>query len=183
MDLILSTPRDRREALQSCLAASAAQIARAAKILSDMEFSGDDLSGISPHIIRLLHRVGRQQMLPEVFTELAGRLRSRVSLLPLPMQRKILDGEPVSMVVMRENGVEVLRVDARKIEPAQVLQVFDLGRLRDESEQRAYIEAHTRRQPVSENQAEIEVLPNRGGIRVNGIFIPKNDLLDYLRQL
>lgn len=185
----LGTPKARREAFNAALVSSAESIQRAAKIMILMEQEGDDLAGISTNTIRMMRRIAAQQMLPEVFLQLGGRLRQRVAMLPAKMQRAIVDGTTVPLVIVGENNAfDLMQVDPRKLQPAQVTQVFDEGRMRDESEQRIWLEAMREEARGADGAAlprpdSITLSHRPRGIKVNGVFISESEMWRYLKEL
>lgn len=180
----LATSAQRRAAFQRALVDSVDAVRRAAEILGFMEDAGDDLSGISSNTVRLMRRIRDQKMLPEVFVQIGGRLRARVAQLPIRTQREILEGHPVPLVVKSATGMETMSVDARKLQPAQIMQVFGEGFIRDESEQRLFIEAMNKHvPPPDEELKQVTVLLKQQGIRVNGVFLSRDELWRYIKAL
>ena len=102
-----------------------------------------DTGKFERRILEGLERVGRNQLLPELFME-DESWKKRVAKMTLSMQRKCLNG-PVPMVIIKEKGgkdvVEVLQMHMADMTQSQLDQVCNRGGLlRKESEQRAYIE-------------------------------------------
>lgn len=188
LDLVLlTTPESRRAALNATMLGAVEAVRKGAAILALMEESGDDLSSVPANMLRLLRRVNEQRMLPEVFIELSGRLRSRVAMLSLPGQRDVLDGKPVPYVIRTADGhgVDVIQVDPRKLEPAQVAQVFADGHIRDDVEQRLWLETQNNRRVSEQDEAAVKIVVDKkqGGVYVGGQFVSRRKMLELLGEL
>lgn len=177
------TPESRLHALRKSLSASLENIAHAARVFATMEAAGDDVSGLGRHLIGMLRAVNAKRMLPEV-VHLQGRLRTAAARLPLTQQQRVIDGKPVQLVVLRDEGTDIRMLDPRKLEPEQVMQVFGPQGIRDETEQCAWLEArNAARRAEKPPSQDIEVHKRRGVVVIKGRTLTRKDLLRLLEEL
>lgn len=95
---------------------------------------------ISMGVLARLEMVGRGFVLPEMLLSDSAPFRaSRV--LPISEQKRLMENPSVPLVIREEGRTEVLTADFRNLQPAQVKQVFAKDHIRNEAEQRAWMEA------------------------------------------
>ena len=181
--LLSLTPGDRLAALREHVGQSIAAMTRAAEILAAMEQAGDDLSAIPHHLLRMLRGIYSGVLLPEVAIRLGGRFRQKVAALPLPEQRRFVEPGACVLVVARD-GSEI-ELEAARLSPAQVGQVFGEGFVRTASEQRAIIsaEAQESSRKRGPKKLSLEIDREAGTARINGKLLSKKQLLEILAQL
>lgn len=181
----LDTPQKRLLALREALEGSVRLVVRAAAILHAMVSAGDDVSALPTTTRKWLLLIHARQMLPEVFTEMSGVMRDRVSRLPLPQQARLLAGERVPMLIISSGGYDELKVDIRKLSPDQIKQVLtNSGTVRDTEEQRAYLEdMKLKARKVVTPTSDVKIDKRRGGIVVAGVFLSASDMARYLASL
>ncbi len=100
-------------------------------------------------ILGKLEAIGRKTLHPQLLLT-SGPGVSRMEKLPISMQERLLT-EPVPLVVMTDNGPDILLVKAKDMSPDQVRQVFDRDRIRTEGEQRTILAEQMSRKAVSKN--------------------------------
>jgi hypothetical protein len=162
-------------ALKSALLDSVEAIVRAAKIYADMERHGDDLSTLPIALIRALRGIARETMLPEVYVQFDGRLRAQVAQLPLPEQKRIVEGGTVELLVRTDNGYLVEQFNPAILTPQQTSQVFAGGFIRTSKQQRIYLDTATSKPPkpgTDDSDTSYSIDRTRQGVVFNGHFIP-----------
>lgn len=176
------TPAARLAALREAVSSAITKLQEAAAIYAAMVAAGDDVAALPPHLRQALVRIHERRMLPEVYTELGGRLRQRVAMLPLPEQQRVLAGEPVELLVQAGDTEHIEPRDPRCLTPEEALQaISEQGRWRTLDEQRVYL-AQTRK--ATRPALPIRVLPRAGGVVVEaGTFLSQDDLRRLLAQL
>lgn len=98
---------------------------------------------ISMGVLSRLEMVGRGFVKPEMLLSDAPAYRA-ARVLPISDQDKLIS-DPSIPLVIRENGnTEVLQVDFRNLQAGQVRQVFASDHIRNEAEQRVWIESKAR---------------------------------------
>lgn len=172
-----------RTMLLDCLTVSVETIIRIAAIVKRLEELGDDLSDVRLSLLPQIRKVAYGQLLPGLLVAMQGRrtLLKRASAIPIPEQQDIVDGKPLK--VMQAGG------DHRMVRPLdlstlEVKQVFGRDCIRDEAEQATWLREDERKVARRESSREdISVDRKRGGIVVDGRFIPAVELAGYLSQL
>jgi len=162
-------------------------IYKGAMIIRAAEEKGMDTSGWRrkyPGFYDFLRRVAYGSVLPGVY-EFQGRLRQAVSMLPLTDQKRLVNGEAVSVLLADGDVRKILPAD---MEPAMVRQVFHIGRIRAIQEQQVFLDEEKLRglKKVRVNH-EDSVVVNRklGVVIVNGpnVKLTQKDLLDLAQRL
>jgi len=95
-----------------------------------------EASGVAMRTWETLEAIGRGTMDSRLLMG-GGVNRSNIKRLPLSDQRRIMDGEKLTLVL--EDG-DSIQVDPMNCEREQAKQLFQGSHIRTESEQRAYIE-------------------------------------------
>ena len=95
---------------------------------------------ISMSVLSNLEMVGRGEVKPAFLLSDTANYRA-VRSLPVSDQAALLSDPRVPLVIREQGTTEVLMVDFRNLQPAQVRQVFSRDHIRSEAEQRAWIEA------------------------------------------
>lgn len=169
------------------LAVTVEGVTRAAACLAVMRQRGMDLSSVeSQPLYRLLTRVAAGNLLPEVVACYAGSeiLRRKISAMPTDVQSELCQPEATVKVLTADGKTRKVRpVDLTRQE---VGQVFAHDHIRNESEQRGYIEDLRR-------AASRKPQPNGDGIAVDtrkkrivcpdGTELTLADLLKYAGML
>lgn len=121
---------------------------RMALALRVLEEGGDDLEWAKEELdmrtYSWLRKIGHNQMLAKVVVAFNKNKDAvdAVSKLPLPDQEKVVKNRRVNMVVVTGAGkTDTIKADVAGMEREQLRQVFDGGRIREEAEQRLWLEA------------------------------------------
>jgi hypothetical protein len=182
--LLRLTPAERLAELRGHVGHSLDAMSRAATVFAAMEAAGDDLSQVPQHLIRMLRQINARTLLPEVVVRLSGRLRQKVALMPLAEQRRL--SEPGARVLLLAASGETIEIEAQRLTPEQVSQVFGDGYIRTPEEQRALLKPDApARIPKRRGRPplELEIDKERGTARINGKLLTKRQLLDIVEQL
>ena len=81
-------------------------------------------------------KIGRKQVDPRVLFGDGGPHRARIKQLPYTTQKRLLDGEPVELLVSEG---DVLKVDARSVTSDQAAQLFAGDHVRSTAEQKTWV--------------------------------------------
>jgi hypothetical protein len=92
---------------------------------------------ITKEILARFEKIGRKQVIPDLFLSEAPGIRKLRSL-PYSVQKHYAD-HPVEVLVVNNGKQEMLKVDAKNLTSGQVAQVFTLDGVRDTAQQRAYL--------------------------------------------
>jgi hypothetical protein len=98
---------------------------------------------ISMGVLSRLEMVGRGFVKPEMLLSDAPAYRA-ARVLPISDQDRLMADPAVSLVIRENGATEVLHVDFRNLQAAQVRQVFASDHIRNEAEQRLWMEAQAR---------------------------------------
>lgn len=99
---------------------------------------------ISLGVLSTLEKVGRGEITPRLLVaDCPGYVAARR--LPLSDQERCLEEDKLDLVVLHEGRVDVLKVDPRSLTKEQARQVFASDHIRDQGEQRAWMEAQQQR--------------------------------------
>lgn len=98
---------------------------------------------ISMGVLTRLEMVGRGFVKPEMLLSDAPAYRA-ARVLPVSDQARLLNDPNIPLVIREGGQTEVLHVDFRNLQTAQVRQVFASDHIRSEAEQRAWMEAQAR---------------------------------------
>lgn len=184
----LNTPESRLSALREAIGSSVQAVQRAASILAEMEHNKDDLSAVPPHMLKMLRRINAQMLLPEVATQFTGRLRQKVSLLPLGLQQQLL--EPSARVEVLLPDGDVANLQPQRLTPEQVAMVFGDGFIRTPVEQRAVSSPEARaaaqvkkRRGREKGSKSVLVDKAAGCVNYYGRSISKAQLLRWISDL
>ena len=190
-DLSSMTVADLRSELVRSLKLTAAHLLRLASIVRELEERGEDLSDIKVGMMGHLRRIAYGQVMPELvvrYAESPGLLKT-LSSLPLPDQARIAAGEPVRVVVRRENGKFDSRLmDPIKLDRSQVAQVFGRGEIRDEAGQIMILEgrAASAASPskfATMRRGIVRPDPEKRGLMVGNKLIPTGAIVSALAEI
>lgn len=178
-----------RAELARSLAMTAAHLMRTAWVVRLLEEQGDDLSDLRIGLLDYLRRIAYGQVSPDLvvrYSQTPGLMRT-LTALPLPDQNRIASGEPVTVVVRREDGVFDKRLaDPLKLTKDQVSQVFARGRIRDEAEQILLLEDSRPKEAsrkIAHRRAQVKVDRERGGLVIGRKFFAAGDVVSALAEL
>lgn len=155
--------------------------AAAYKLLDERDAVPD---GIGHSTRRMLLAVAENRMLPELAIDFAGRKRltARAELLPIKEQRQLVDDQPVRVAV--GDG------DARMVRPSQmddrmIKQVFAQDHIRDESEQRTWMQTNPVKTPaIAGAFSGIVINKRQGYIEIKqACRMTAGELLDWAKKL
>lgn len=113
----------------------------------------DTWPDISPETVRRFQCIGLKKLHPALTISEAPGMR-RLRKMPYEIQCKYV-GDPVELLVEKQDGWDVLLVDVRNLTPDQVSQVFDFDCLRTQAAQRAYIEGKKAKQLAPPVKADL----------------------------
>jgi hypothetical protein len=180
-----------RTKLKSELEVCTRSLIRVAVLVRRLEEAGADLSDIrSQSFLALLRRIAYGQLLPEIaerWLDSRDVLR-RVASLPIPEQRKVAADKPMPVVVRDGDQMTHRLLRPSTMDQRQAAQVFAGDHIRDEAEQRTWLE---RRQETQERQTG---RPNESGVRLDvkarclrvtgqNVIITASQLSEYLSRL
>lgn len=118
-----------------------------------------------PLIVTSLERIGRKQLLPALMFETfdaASKLRS----LPYSEQVRLLNDDPIEVIVPGDGAPDIRRVTAREMPREYVPQVFRKSGIASLSEQRSWLEAAEKKKVKPTNGLPYTVEDH--GVRVAG---------------
>ena len=121
--------------------------------------------------------------IPELLVALQGSpmLLDRVSALPLPDQRRIAAGEPLKVVVTDDGKTTHRLVEPSRMNRFEIFQVFAKDHIRDDGEQVGFINSKSPPERRPRNGVVLDT--KKGGIFVNGEFISRKTLAEFLAKL
>jgi hypothetical protein len=126
------------------------------------------LFGINTHTLSALEKVGRRQILPELFCADFAAVEA-VKRLPLSEQeRLIIRKETIEVAEPKGDEIEIRHMDVQDIPSSQVQQVFSQEGVKPISTQRSYLTAAKLRQPSPLPDAPFTVRPGR--LEVHGPY-------------
>jgi hypothetical protein len=134
----------------------------------------------SPQFIRGLERVGRKKTLPQLFTSnLPGA--KRLALLPLSIQEKhVVD--PVPLLILGDK-TDVLQVNVFNLSLDQATQVFARDHVRNEAEQRAWLEDRREKRMTQLPKGEANYKINGNKVNINGVEFTAKQLARILADI
>lgn len=138
-----------------------------AVIMTEKKRRGHDLSNVRIGLRHHLLRIGSGQLLPEVVVHFAGKpsLFNVIGTLPHDEQKRLADGQPVSLMVLGPDGRYEERLsDPLEMQPDQIALAFAPGRLREKTEQSNLLDQRRERAsaPVPEQIGKDRIDPERG---------------------
>lgn len=181
------TTAERAKMVSTALYKTVEQILSLAAIVEAMAQMGDDLDGHPSWWIAAMRKIASGSLLPQVFAEFHGELYLKAEMLPVQDQRRLLEHASVDLVVVKDGGIEILKVDPRKLASKQIKQVFARGHIRDAAEQRAWIEnkmfPKAKKGKASDGDASVCKV-SKGWLIVTGpCRLSKKDILMFLNQM
>jgi hypothetical protein len=180
---------DLRAELVRSLSLSVEHLTRAASIVRLLEERGEAVEDeANKSLVSWLRRIAYGQLAPEAVIRFSGKpsLINQISSLPLPDQRRVASGQPVSLVVRRgSGGFDSRLIDPLYMSPSQFTQVFARGRIRDEAEQIAFLEAGPVESDTKKPSKVGRLRPDtkRAGLVIGRTFAPVADILGALALL
>jgi hypothetical protein len=187
--LAAMTVEELRSELGRHLEVTASHLVRLARIVAELESRGEDLSDLRLGIVGYLRRIASGQLLPELVVRYQGYplLLQRAAQLPLADQRRLADGEGVTLAVPRaEGGYTNRRFDPLHLTRDQIALVFGANGLRSEPEQIAVLESRASRPArVSPQATAGRVTADRATmtVRVGRAKAPVADVVAALADL
>ena len=135
--------------------------------------------GISKGILYRFEAIGRRELFPKLLASSSYGVKCLMRM-PYSLQKKHYD-EPVPVLT---NNNDLLLVDLHNLTPEQCKQVFANNHIRDQAEQRAYLESEkTKRNPVrSAEELPYYIQKNKVIIRKDTI-LGKRDLTNIVKML
>lgn len=184
-DLVGMNNQQLREALVRQLEITVESLTRLAWIVRLLEERGEDLSDLRIGLLTHLRRIAHGQVLPQLVVKFASMplLLQRVSLLPLPDQKQLVEGGMVLLVVRRAEGFDKRMADPARMGKEQIWQVFGPDRIRSEQEQILYLEERQTDKVKTPPHGKVRADRNRQGLIVNRSFVTKTEVLEALAQM
>lgn len=180
----LDTPKKRLKALLAALEGSVQLVIKAAAIFHVMKESGDDLSGVPSHLTKWLTKIHAKTVLPEVFIELGGVLRKRVSALPVQQQKNVVAGVPVKLYKPEAQRKKTVEIDPRKLSPEEVERVFDSnGSIRSVSQQRQHVKKLKTELKSVKYRNKWKLDQSRQGVVISDEFYSLKQLKTWIAKL
>lgn len=147
--------------------------------------TGELRTKLNSGILKMIRRVAFNQMMPEVFVEFLGtpRLQEKIAALPLPDQKRMVEGKPIKVIVSAEDHRMVAPFDMTKDD---VKQVFGPDGIRNDREQIAYLADESRKASIrskATNNDEISVDKKKKTLIVNGVEISLRQLMRYVSEI
>lgn len=157
--------------------------------MKELEERGEDLSALHTGMIGYLRRIAAGQLLPEVVVRFAEAplVLQKIATLPLPDQQKLVNGEPVKVMIFADEGRPDFRMlDPLKMTASQVHQAFASGKLRDDAEQIYYLESRRQFRPVVAVESRFGMVRadrDRRAIIVKRTAVPVADVVSALADM
>ena len=139
LDLKSFKTKDLKKILAQGLEITARHLSFLAKIWSELEGRGEDLTELKTGLTRYLPLVSSGRLEPEALIKFAGQnlLLKEVSLLPTSDQKRLTSGEKVAFVTKDRNENFVTDfVDVSSLHARHYNQLFNFGQIRSEDEQK-----------------------------------------------
>jgi hypothetical protein len=118
----------------------------AGKMLVEMQKTNPNVSkeicaaypSLSPAVIAKFEAIGRGTLNPQLLLSESPGVR-KLRAMPISVQNH-LEGGSVDLLVLREKGVDVMKVEIKNLTQSQAAQVFGRYNVRDLAAQRAWLE-------------------------------------------
>jgi len=168
--------------MNDCLALTADSIMKIGAIVRRLEQLEVDVSSLRIPNMDYFRRIAHGSMLPGVFVSLAGSplIMRRVSRLPIPDQQKIVNGEPVKVIL---RGGDHMMISVDNMTTKQTKQVFAVDHIRSDSQQAAWLVADEQSIPANTERPPVMLDRRRNGIVIGEVFVSASDLAKYLGDL
>jgi hypothetical protein len=123
---------------------SAKMLVRLALIVRQKEERGHDLSGITTSMLTYLRKIAYGQLLPEAVSCFLAHptILKRIAALPIPDQRKCIQGGGVRIACFQGDQVTHRMADLTLLGPSELSQVFASDHIRSVDEQAALLKAN-----------------------------------------
>lgn len=157
-----------------------------AGVVRELESRGVDLEELKLFGINHLRRVAYGQSLPEVFVRFQGApmLLQRISSLPIPDQKRLAEGGTVTVLHDVNGNVDHREMDPLQLSRDEIVRVFGPGEIRPLAQQRSALHEKQQRQRLSSKDEQGVIVNHKlGGIEVNGKFLSRAEILQYLARL
>jgi hypothetical protein len=137
---------------------------------------------INAQILGRFEAIGRGTLHPQLLLDHSPGC-AKLATLPLSVQQRYAE-EPIPVVVEDESGTDILLMKAKDMTREQANQVFGSGRIRTESEQKAWIINYRskRAKPVVQAHSPYTIRNGRVEFAV-GTSLSARDLANILAQL
>lgn len=159
-----------------------------AAIVRILDARGVDLSGLRLRWLSKIRRVAYGSLQPGfiLLAIQARELAKAAELLPMPDQQRIVDDEPLPVIVLREGvGPEPRMVRPSLMESWQIRQVFARDHVRSETEQVNYLD-NPRRRPIPKTPApdqQLDVRNKRLIVSGERVVLTLDRLLEIVKEL
>lgn len=169
------------------LAITTRMISFLAKVWSALEQRGEDMSSYRNGLMRYLPLIDQGKMDPAILIQFAGQalLLRELAMIPLDEQRRLASGEKVALVTQLDDGsFSTKMVDIASLHARYYSQIFDMGRVRTEKEQKKLLDTPAR---VIKRQQKIRkkmvlVDKEKGAIKCGSLAILLDDLYGALSR-
>lgn len=139
-----------REVFREAIAMTVTGIVRAAASIRLLEERGEDLDELGNYnLFQMLRRVAYGSVLPEVVARFQGSssVMRKIAALPIPDQRRLVEDRPLAVVVVDGEAFAHRLIPPSRMTPKQLQQVFAGDHIRDQAEQRTWLEERRTRTP------------------------------------
>lgn len=183
------TPEQRLEHFNRRFGLAADQLFELAVDVEAMRMEGDELPSTVEQLADDLSRIANLQMLPEVFT-IFGRgrpaLYRAVKSLPIADQERLCHGQRIEFAFRQPGGSwDKQMLSPLEMNASQIIQVFACGHIRNEREQKLWLQAREKPKPRQSDPriGNLEVDRDRRGVKCGRHFIPLADLKAAVKAL
>jgi hypothetical protein len=183
------SPQERLGLLRLHIGNSVEAVKQASIVYAVMENAGDDITQVPLQLRNMLRRINSDHLIPEVVTNLCGRLRQKTVQLSLEDQQHILNNGTIPYLPAVD--AQLIHIEAQRLTPDQINQVFGDGHIRNIEEQRAFILHRPKQQELASSRRskpgrpanDVVVDKPRGGAVIHGRFVSKSQLLKIIAEL
>lgn len=141
-------------------------------------------TGIPLDVLSALEKIGRHQLNPGLLIAEYPAAR-HMERLPLSEQTRLLE-HPVEVLLVRDDGTDILRIQVRNMTSGQARQVFARDHVRPIDEQRAWIEAQRTTAATEPKRIDLPYTINqrRGCVLFRAdVEVSQKELLRIITQL
>lgn len=175
-----------RDLLAKSISMTAHYLQFISKIWQELESRGEDLTNLQTGLTKYLPMISSGKLDPEVVIMFAGQqlLLKEVALMPIERQSQIVSGEKVPLVTIDSNdNTSTKYSDVSSLHVRHFAQVFDLGKVRTEEEQKRYLRNKVKRatqKSTGIRKRKVKFVAEQSAFKVGAMLIRSDDLLETL---
>lgn len=175
--------------LHEALRLTVEQVTKMAAIIRVLHERGFDLSELKLGLVKHLQKIAYGRLLPELFVRYQEYplLVQRLEALGPDDQQRLIEAGEVELAQSEDaDEDEPIRKPLDRLGQKEIWQVFADGEVRSLAKQREVIRARNSRkraQAKGKGEEGVKIDTSRGGIEVNGVFLSRRDLTNYLLEL